>query len=47
MESNLTERNGKQQIEFFGHVFAKDGPYKVRAIKECGMPENKEAVKLH
>ena len=40
---------GKEQIEFFGHVFTKDGlkpsPDKVRAVKECGMPENKEAVR--
>ena len=40
---------GKEQIEFFGHVFTKDGlkpsPDKVRAIKECGVPENKEAVR--
>jgi len=40
---------GKEQIEFFGHFFTKDGlkpsPDKVRTIKECGMPENKEAVR--
>ncbi|KAL9972424.1 hypothetical protein ACROYT_G018723 [Oculina patagonica] len=40
---------GKDQIEFFGHVFTKDGlkpsPDRVRAIHECGMPENKEAVR--
>ena len=40
---------GKEQIEFFGHVFTKDGlkpsPDNVRAVKECGMPENKEAVR--
>ena len=40
---------GKDQIEFFGHVFTKDGlkpsPDKVRAIKECGVPESKEAVR--
>ena len=40
---------GKEQIEFFGHVFTKDGlkpsPDKVRANKECGTPENKEAVR--
>ena len=40
---------GMEQIEFFGHVFSKDGlkpsPDKVRAVKECGMPENKEAVR--
>ena len=39
----------KEQIEFFGHVFTKDGlkpsPDKVRAIKECATPENKEAVR--
>ena len=39
----------QEQIEFFGHVFTKDGlkpsPDKVRAIKECGVPENKEAVR--
>ena len=38
-----------EQIEFFGHVFTKDGlkpsPDKVRAVKECGVPENKEAVR--
>ena len=37
-----------EQIEFFGHVFTKDGlnpsPDKVRAVKECEVPENKEAV---
>ena len=35
--------------QFFGHVFTKDGlnpsPDKVRAVKECGVPENKEAVR--
>ena len=40
---------GKDQIEFFGHVFTKDGlkpsSDKVRAIKECGVPESKEAVR--
>ena len=40
---------GMEQIEFFGHVLSKDGlkpsPDKVRAVKECGMPENKEAVR--
>ena len=40
---------GVEQIEFFGHVFTKDGlkpsPDKVRAVKECGVPENKEAVR--
>ena len=40
---------GMEQIEFFGHVFSKDGlkpsPDKVRAVKECGMPENKETVR--
>ena len=40
---------GKDQIEFFGHVFTKDrlkpSPDKVRAIKECGVPESKEAVR--
>ena len=39
---------GVEQIEFFGHVFTKDGlkpsPDKVKAVKECGVPENKEAV---
>ena len=38
-----------EQIEFFGHVFTKDGlnpsPDKVRAVKECGVPENKKAVR--
>lgn len=37
-----------EQIEFFGHVFSKDGlkpsPDKVRAVKECGVPENNEAI---
>lgn len=37
-----------KKIEFFGHVFTKDGlkpsPDKVRTVKECGVPENKEAV---
>ena len=40
---------GVEQIEFFGHVFTKDGlkpsPDKVRAVKECGVPENKEAAR--
>ena len=40
---------GKDQIEFFGHVFTKDGlkpsPDNVRAIKECGVPESKEVVR--
>lgn len=40
---------GKEEIEFFGHVFTKDGlrpsPDKVRAIKESGVPESKEAVR--
>ena len=40
---------GKEQIEFFGHVFTKDGlkpsPDKVTAIKEYRVPENKEAVR--
>ena len=39
---------GKEEIEFLGHVFTKDGlkrsPDKVNAVKECGVPENKEAV---
>ena len=38
---------GMEQIEFFGHVFNKDGlkpsPDKVRAVKDCGVPENKES----
>ena len=38
-----------EQIEFFGHVFTKDGlkpsPDKVRAVKECGVSENKETVR--
>ena len=40
---------GMEQIQFFGHVFTKDGlklsPDKVRAVKECGVSENKEAVR--
>ena len=40
---------GKEQTEFFGHVFTKEGlkpsPDKVKAIKECGVPENQEAVR--
>ena len=40
---------GVEQIEFFGHVSTKDGlkpsPDKVRSVKECGVPENKEAVR--
>ena len=36
-------------MEFFGHVFTKDGlkpsPDKVRAVKECGVPEDKEAAR--
>ena len=39
---------GVEQIAFFGHVFTKDGlklsPNKVTAVKECGVPKNKEAV---
>ena len=39
---------GRAEIEFFGHIFTKDGlkpsPDKVRAVKECGVPESKEAV---
>ena len=39
---------GKERIEFFGHIFTKGGlrplPDKVRAIKECGVPESKEAT---
>ena len=39
----------KEEIEFFGHIFTKDGlkpsPDKVRAVKECGRPESKEAVR--
>lgn len=39
---------GKEQIEFFGYVFIKDGLKllfdKVRVIKECGVFENKEVV---
>jgi len=38
-----------EQIEFFRHVFTKDGlkpsPDKVRAVKKCGVPGNKEAVR--
>ena len=52
MESPLTEKKcqfGVEQIEFLGHVFSKDGlkpsPDKVRAVIECGVPENKEAVR--
>ena len=37
-----------EQIEFFKQVYTKDGlkpsPDKVRAVKEYGVPENKEAV---
>jgi len=37
-----------EQIKFFGHVFTKDGlkpsPDNARAVKECGVPENKDAV---
>ena len=40
---------GVEQIQFFGHVFTKGGlkpsPDKVRAVKECGVPESKEAVR--
>ena len=36
---------GKEQIEFFGHVFTNDGlkpsPHKVKAIRECSPPERK------
>ena len=38
----------RRQIEFFGHVFTKEGfklsPDKLRAIKECRQPEDKETV---
>ena len=38
-----------EQIKFVGHVFTKDGlkpsPDKVRAVKECGVPENKEVTR--
>ena len=38
----------REKIEFFGHIFTKVGlkpsPDKVKAIKECGVPESKEAV---
>ena len=40
---------GREQVEFFGHALTKDGlkslPDKVRAIKECATPENKEDVR--
>ena len=40
---------GMEQLEFFGHVLTKDGlkpsPDKVRAVKEWGVPESKEAVR--
>ena len=40
---------GRAEIEFFGHIFTKDGlkrsPDKVREVKECGVPESKEAVR--
>ena len=46
----MTEKKyqfGVEQIEFFRQVFTKDGqkssPDKVRAVKESGVPENKEA----
>ena len=52
MESPLTEKKcqfGVEQIEFFGYVFSKYGlkpsPDNVRAVKECGVPENKETVR--
>ena len=39
----------KEEIEFFGHVFTKDGlkpsPDKVKALKECGTPKSKEEVR--
>ena len=40
---------GLKEIGFFGHIFTKDelkpSPDKVRAVRECGVPENKEAVR--
>ena len=40
---------GRAEIEFFGHIFTKDGlkrsPDNVRAVKECGVPESKKAVR--
>ena len=40
---------GVEQIEVFGHILTKDGlnpsTDKVRAVKECGVPERKEAVR--
>ena len=40
---------GREKIEFFGHIFTKDGlkpsPDKVKAIKQCGVPESKEVVR--
>ncbi|PFX14103.1 Retrovirus-related Pol polyprotein [Stylophora pistillata] len=39
----------KEEIEFFGHIFTKDGlkpsPEKVKAIKECKAPQSKEEVR--
>ena len=39
----------KEEIEFFGHLFTKDGlkpsPDKVKAIKECKAPQSKEEVR--
>lgn len=40
---------GKDRIEFFGHIFTKDGleadPDKIRAIVECSAPQSKEEVR--
>ena len=45
----LARDHGMEQIEFFGHVLTNDemkpSPDKVRAVKECGVPENKETVR--
>ena len=39
---------GVEQIEVFGHILTKDGlnpsTDKVRAVKECEVPENKETI---
>ena len=42
---------GMEQIEFFGHVFSKDGlrpsPDKVRAVKECGQQTDSGIQPVH
>ena len=46
MESHLTESNvNLERNKLSSSDMFSPSPDKVRAIKECGMPENKEAVR--